>query len=165
MTHANSTHQKILYRIPWKPLTWLVLANAWNFEPCSQLFWNNFWFMLTNSFLPSPLIHTQYLQVCLSNVIQWSGIPLIVALLSDNIIYTLHCHAVTLIHWLSSFICWRVCSFTFHCALLQHMCTRLLHSPPITGLCWNAFVPFISHIPNVSLIWEFQLCIRCIPKH
>lgn len=99
-----------------------------------------------------PLIQTQCLQVCLSNVIHWSGIPSIpAAVLSDNIIYTLHCHAMTLIHWLSSLIHCRVCSFTFQCALSQHMCTNLLHSSPITELCWNALVAFIFHTPYLRI--------------
>lgn len=97
-------------------------------KPCSQLFFNVSCFMLTTALFPPPLIQTQCLQVCLSNVIHWSGIPSIpAAVLSDNIIYTLHCHAVTLIHWLSFLIHCRVCSFTFRCALPRHMCTNLLH--------------------------------------
>lgn len=83
-----------------------------------------------------PIIQTQCLQVCLSNVIYWSGIPLIPsAALSDSIIYSLGCHATTLIHWLSSLIQCRGCNFTFHCALLQAARTNSPHSLLITKLC------------------------------
>lgn len=96
-----------------------------------------------------PIIQTQCLQVCLSNVIYWSGIPLIPsAALSDSIIYTLHCHAVTLIHWLSPLIQCRGCNFTFHCALLQTVCTNSLHSFLITNLCWSTIIRFISFTPK-----------------
>lgn len=110
-----------------------------------------------------PIIQTQCLQVCLSNVIYWSGIPLIPsAALSDSIIYTLHCHAMTLIHWLSSLIQHRGCNFTFHCALLQTACTNSLHSFLITNLCWNTLIRFIFLTPKcqsyfkIPIFWEIH---------
>lgn len=96
-----------------------------------------------------PIIQTQCLQVCLSNVIYWSGIPLIPsAALSDSIIYSLGCHATTLIHWLSSLIQCRGCNFTFHCALLQAARTNSPHSLLITNLCWNTLIKFIFLTPK-----------------
>lgn len=110
-----------------------------------------------------PIIQTQCLQVCLSNVIYWSGIPLIPsAALGDSIIYTLHCHAMTLIHWLSSLIQHRGCNFTFHCALLQTVRTNSLHSSLITNLCWNTLIRFIfltlkcQSYFKIPIFWEIH---------
>lgn len=56
---------------------------------CSWLYGNIFCFVL-RAFSFSPLIPVQCLQVCLSNVIYWSGIPLVPrAALGDSVIYTL----------------------------------------------------------------------------
>lgn len=110
-----------------------------------------------DSLLFPRLVPTQCLQVCLSNVIYWSGIPSVpCAALGDSIIYTPQCRGLTLIHRPSSLIHSRACNFTFRCALLWCACTDLLHSALITNLGWNVLIRFIFLTPNVNLIENFD---------
>lgn len=102
---------------------------------------------------PTP---TRCLQVCLSNVIYSSGIPLVPAQHLVTVSFILWCHGLTLIHWPSSLMHYRTCNFTFHCALPQWACANLLYSTLITNLAWNALIRFVFHTPNVNLIENFS---------
>lgn len=100
-----------------------------------------------------PSSHSSTMPSGLSNVIYWSGIPLIpCAALGDSIIYTSQCRGLTLIHWPSCLIRSRVSNFTFHGALLGCAWTNLLHSALITNLGWNALIRFLFLTPNVNPI-------------